>query len=131
MNNSAIFSSTKLPRAKSVLRNLRVADPNIEACAMVSNDGRPVASELNEATNAERFSAMCAALIALATRAGDEVQRGELRQVILEGEYGVMLLTRTGDCGVLAVAAGPNATLGRCIISARAAALELGLLYSV
>ena len=129
MSNSKILSPANTRQAKAVLHRLRVADPCIEACALISADGRLVVADLDEATNGDRFSAMCAALIALATRAGDEARRGDLRQLILEGESGTMLLTRAGIGGVLVVATSPKAMLGRNIISARDAATELGLLF--
>lgn len=51
---------------------------------------------------------MCASLLALADRAAREVDRGRLRQVILDGTGGPMLLTQAGDTAVLAVAAAPT-----------------------
>jgi uncharacterized protein len=67
----------------------------------------------------DRFAAMCASLLALSTRAAQEVSRGELRQVILDGEHGPVLLTRAGDAGVLAVAADPTKNLGKLILDTR------------
>ena len=69
---------------------------------------------------------MCASLLALATRAANEVDRGALRQVILDGTKGPMLLTHAGTSAVLAIAAHPSANLGRLILETRKAAAELG-----
>jgi predicted regulator of Ras-like GTPase activity (Roadblock/LC7/MglB family) len=75
--------------------------------------------------DADRFGAMCASLLALANRAAKEVSRGDLRQVILDGSLGPMLLTRAGDAGVLAVAANPAAKLGQLILDTRSTARAL------
>ena len=78
----------------------------------------------------DRFGAMCASLLALADRAAREVDRGRLRQVILDGTGGPMLLTQAGDTAVLAVAAAPQSNLGRLILETRKVSIELAALMS-
>jgi len=112
--------------ARNLLRALQTSSDTIQATALVSNDGLIVASVLSETVDADRFGAMCASLLALATRAAKEVDRGELRQIILDGELGPMLLTRAGSSGVLAVAASPVANLGKVILDTRHTARNLG-----
>ena len=73
---------------------------------------------------------MCASLLALSTRAAKEVERGVLRQIILDGEQGPMLLTRAGTAGVLAVAANPTKNLGKLILDTRSTAQALAALYT-
>lgn len=107
------------------LKRLRTATPDIEACALVTSDGLLIASVLSESVDADRFGAMCASLLALATRTSQEIARGALRQVILDGELGPVLLTRVGSRKVLAVAASPKANLGMVIVSARRSAQAL------
>lgn len=95
---------------------------------MVTRDGICIASLLSGSADNDRFAAMCASLLALAARAAREVDRGELRQVILDGTLGPMLLTQAGATGVLAVAATPKANLGHLILETRKAAAELASL---
>jgi predicted regulator of Ras-like GTPase activity (Roadblock/LC7/MglB family) len=112
--------------ARSVLRALHQAEEYVEASAVVSRDGLIVASQLSEGADADRFGAMCASLLALASKAATEVDRGQLRQVILDGTKGPMLLTHIGAFAVLAVAARPSkAPLGKLIMETRAAAGKL------
>lgn len=92
---------------------------------MVSPDGLLVASVMSSDVNVDRFAAMCASLLKLASRAAQEVARGDLRQVILDGSAGPMLLTHAGDIGVLAVAGHPAAQLGKLILDTRGAARQL------
>lgn len=115
-------------RARGVLRGLQAASDCVRSCAVVSYDGLIRASVLASGVDADRFGAMCASLLALSTRAAREVERGTLRQVILDGELGPVLLTRAGDAGVLAVAADPTKNLGKLILDTRNAATALAAL---
>lgn len=112
-------------KARALLRGFQASSEFIQAAAMVSNDGLIVASVLADTVDVDRFGAMCASLLALATRAAKEVDRGELRQIILDGELGPMLLTRAGTAGVLAVAATPQINLGKLILDTRNCARSL------
>lgn len=116
-------------KARSLLRALKMSSDLIQAVAVISLDGLIIATALEQDVDADRFGAMCASLLALATSAAKEVNRGELRQIILDGELGPMLLTRAGEVGVLAVAAAPGSNLGKVILDARQTAkaiAELG-----
>lgn len=111
--------------ARRILRSLQAASGHVEACAIVSADGLLVASVMSDEVNVDRFAAMCASLLKLASRAAQEVARGDLRQVVLDGSAGPMLLTQAGGIGVLAVAGHPAAQLGKLILDTRAAARQL------
>lgn len=114
-----------------MLRKLQGASPGVQSCALVSYDGLIRASVLAPGVDADRFGAMCASLLALSTRASQEVERGALRQIILDGELGPVLLTRAGEVGVLAVAADPSRNLGKLILDTRTTATELASLGAV
>lgn len=110
------------PRHKavlSVLRALNSASDDIEASAVISGDGLTIASVLGEGVDADRFGAMCASLLALADRAAQEIGRGQLKQVLIEGDRGVVLLVYAGEDAVLAVAARPTINLGMVFLEAR------------
>lgn len=129
MNSSALAGSEALmSKARGLLRGLQATSDKIQASALVSHDGLTLASVLSSEVNADRFGAMCASLLALASRAAGEVERGELRQIILDGEHGPLLLTRAGNTGVLAVAASPKANLGKVILDTRKTAADLATL---
>lgn len=117
-------------QARGLLRTLQTRVDCVRSAAIVSFDGLMLACVLDKAGSGDRFGAMCASLLALSSRAAKEVDRGELRQVILDGEFGPMLLTRAGKAGVLAIAADPTPNLGRLILEARTTASALAELYS-
>ena len=115
-------------RARGLLRGLQAASDCVRSCGVFTYDGLMQACVLAPEVDGDRFAAMCASLLALSTRAAQEVSRGDLRQVILDGEYGPVLLTRAGDAGMLAVAADPTKSLGKLILDTRNTAAAIAAL---
>src|SRR5512143_1707309 len=116
---------------RSVLRELNASSADIEASACISSDGYTLAAVLGEGVDPDRFGAMCASLLALAHRAAQEIQRGNLKLVLVEGEQGVMLLVQAGPDAILAVAAKPSNNLGKIFLDSRKFAQKLlGVLES-
>lgn len=116
------------PREKSILpilRRLSSSSGEIEAAAVISGDGLTIAAVLDKGVDPDRFGAMCASLLALADRAAQEIARGQLKQVLVEGSQGTMLLVQIGTEAVLAVAARPTINLGMVFLEARKTALEI------
>ncbi|CAN5398265.1 hypothetical protein BH10PSE16_BH10PSE16_42460 [soil metagenome] len=124
-NSSAEVTASK---TRALLRSLCASVETVEATALVSHDGLIIASVMSKEVDVDRFGAMCASLLALANRAAKEVHRGDLRQIILDGSLGPMLLTRAGEAGVLAVAATPAAKLGQLILETRTTARAVAAL---
>lgn len=116
------------PRAsavRSVLRELNSFSSDMEASAAITTDGFVIGAVLGEGVDEDRFAAMCASLLALADRAADEIKRGRLRQVLIEGDSGLMLLVHAGSDAVMAVAAKPSKNLGMILLEARKSALKI------
>jgi len=113
---------------RPVLRAFNSASADIEASAVISGDGLTLAWVLNDEVDPDRFGAMCASLLALADRAAQEISRGKLRQVLIEGDKGTMLLVYAGSDAVLAVAAKPTVNLGKVFIDARKTAGNIATL---
>lgn len=119
------ISAQRASALRSVLRELNTSSQEIEASACISSDGYSLAAVLGQGVDADRFGAMCASLLALAHRAAHEVQRGNLKMVLVEGERGVMLLVRAGTHAILAVAAKPSSNLGKVLLDSRKTAQKL------
>lgn len=115
-------------RARGLLRTLHVTSDCVRSSGVFTYDGLMQACVLAPGVDGDRFGAMCASLLALSSRAAKEVERGSLRQVILDGELGPMLLARAGDAGCLAVAADPTRTLGKLILDTRNTAAAIAAL---
>jgi len=115
----------KASATRSVLRELNVSTPGIEASAAMTTDGYIIGAALGRNIDQNRFAAMCASLLALAERAAEETARGEMKQLLIEGEQGLMLLVRVGEDKVMAVAAKPTVNLGRVFLEVRKYAEKL------
>lgn len=110
---------------RSILRELNASSTDIEASACISSDGYSLASVMGKGVDPDRFGAMCASLLALAHRAAQEIQRGNLKLVMVEGEQGVMLLVQAGQDAILAVAAKPSKNLGMILLESKKVAQRL------
>lgn len=112
-------------QARSVLRELNASSKDIEASAAITTDGFIIGSVLDGGVDEDRFAAMCASLLALAGQAATEISRGQMKQVIIDGTAGLMILAYAGEEAVLAVASKPTANLGMVIIEARKSAAKI------
>jgi len=116
-------------KLRSVLRTLISSAEGMEAAAVISRDGLSTAAELGEDVDADQLSAMCAALLSLADTTANELDRGNLKQVLLDGDKGLLLLVHIGKTHVLALSAGTGTNIGRCLMEAKKSAQILqGLL---
>ena len=97
------------------LRDLQAASPNIEASAIVSVDGLIIASALPADVDEDRISAMSAAMLSLGERIAEELRRGKLEKVYIEGDNGFIVLMAVGEDAVLTVLARKQAKLGLVI----------------
>jgi len=126
--NAVPENVSRTSQVRAVLRGLHASLTGVEISAVASRDGITIASMLNASSDEDRVGALCASLLALADRAGREVDRGDLRQLILDGVKGPMLLTLVGDGTVLAVAADRQTNLGRLILKTREVSAQLDTL---
>ena len=108
-----------------ILKNLNDSSEHIEASAVMSRDGLSVASVLGEGVDPDRLGAMCAALLGLAETTARELNRGALRQVLIHGTNGYMLVTHVGEKAVLAVASRSGTNLGMVFVEARKTAAKI------
>ncbi|MDQ1315427.1 MAG: uncharacterized protein QG662_1536 [Pseudomonadota bacterium] len=108
-----------------ILKKLNSTSSDIQASAMMSRDGHTLASVLGEEVNSVRLGAMCATLLSLGEKASLELNRGRLKQILIHGEEGYVLLLRIGEKAVLAVVSRPSANLGMMLVEARRTAAEI------
>jgi predicted regulator of Ras-like GTPase activity (Roadblock/LC7/MglB family) len=115
----ATSRSSQLDRA---LADLLAQASEIEAAAVVSFDGLPMASALPATMDEDRVAAMSAALLSLGERAAEGLGRGGLNQVYIEGDNGTVFLVSADDEGVLVAVAAKGAKVGMMLYEVRRAA---------
>jgi predicted regulator of Ras-like GTPase activity (Roadblock/LC7/MglB family) len=104
--------ATRAVRLDRAIRDLLTQTAEIEAAAVVSFDGLPMASALPAGMDEDRVAAMSAALLSLGERATVGLGRGELNQVFIEGENGTVFLVSADNEAVLVAVAAKGAKTG-------------------
>jgi uncharacterized protein len=112
-------------RLDGVLREFVTSSTDIEAAAVVSFDGLPMASALPDSMQDDRVAAMSAALLSLGERASQGLGRGTLSQVFIEGEHGYVFLQSAEDEAVLVSVAGRGVKLGLALWELRQVAAKV------
>jgi predicted regulator of Ras-like GTPase activity (Roadblock/LC7/MglB family) len=107
------------------LQDLQAGTPDVEASAVVSVDGLIMASSLPGGIDEDRISAMSAAMLSLGDRIAEELQRGTLQRVYIEGSDGIIVLMAIGEEAVLTVMARSKAKLGLIFLDMRRSAEDI------
>ena len=115
-------STSRASRLDRALADLLQQAPEVEAAAVVSFDGLPMASALPATMDEDRVAAMSAALLSLGERAAQGLGRGELSQVYIEGDSGTVFLVSCDDEAVLVAVAAKGAKVGMMLYEVRRAA---------
>ncbi|WP_103669687.1 roadblock/LC7 domain-containing protein [Pseudanabaena sp. BC1403] len=108
-----------------VLQNFVSATSDVQGAALVTPDGLPLASTLPGAMDEERVSAMSAAMLSLGERIGQELARGGIERIFVEGDKGYGILTSCGDDAVLLVLADQKAKQGILMLEIKRIVLEI------
>jgi predicted regulator of Ras-like GTPase activity (Roadblock/LC7/MglB family)/type II secretory pathway predicted ATPase ExeA len=104
-----------------VLKHLQSGSPDVEASALITEDGLMVASALPQDLDETRVAGMSATLLSLGTRAAAELRRGEVQEVIVRGETGYAVMITAGRGVLLLVVANELAKLGLIFFDMREA----------
>ncbi len=115
-------STSRASRLDRALADLLVQAPEVEAAAVVSFDGLPMASALPATMDEDRVAAMSAALLSLGERAAEGLGRGSLNQVYIEGESGTVFLVSADDEAVLVAVAAKGAKVGMMLYEVKRSA---------
>jgi len=118
---------TRSSRLAAALDDFIRSSVDVEAAAVVSFDGLPMASALPDGMDEDRLGAMSAALLSLGEQAAIGLGRGQLNQVFVEGDHGFVFLMSARDQAVLAAIASRSAKIGFMLFEMRRAADRIGL----
>jgi len=94
------------------LENLKASSSDVEACAIVSEDGLVIASALPQGVEEERVAAMSAAMLSMGERISGELKRGDLEQLYVKGQQGYFIGMHAGSHAVLISLVRKDAKLG-------------------
>jgi len=122
-----LHSHSRSSRLDRVLADLLAQAPELQAAAVVSFDGLPMASALPSDMDEDRVAAMSAALLSLGERAAESFGRGSLSQVYVEGENGTVFLVSADDEAVLVAVGAKGAKVGLMLFEVRRSAAKVAL----
>lgn len=103
---------SRIEELNNALNNLQASSSDIEACAIVSEDGLIIASLLPQGIEEERVAAMSATMLSMGERISLELKRGELEQLYVKGKSGYFIGMHAGEHAVLIALARKDAKLG-------------------
>lgn len=110
------------------LNELAASSSEIEAAALISTDGLPIAAVLPEGVEEDRVAAMSAAMLSLGEQITIELGRGGLEQVSIRGSNGYVILMSISENIVLTALAHENAKLGLILLEMRRTAEDLRMI---
>ena len=112
----------------SVLQNFVSGTNDVQGAALVTPDGLSLASTLPGGMDEERVAAMSAAMLSLGDRIGNELSRGSIARIFVEGDNGYGVLTSCGEDAVLLVLASHAVKQGLLMLEIKRTVSELELL---
>jgi uncharacterized protein len=110
---------TKADLLAHALDDFLAVSADVEAAAVVSSDGLPMASALPPYVEEDRLAAMSAALLTLGERASEGLGKGDLAQVFIEGAHGHVVLMAAGPDAVLVTVTARSAKVGLVLFEMR------------
>ncbi|MHA1631523.1 MAG: roadblock/LC7 domain-containing protein [Candidatus Freyarchaeota archaeon] len=103
---------TKIDEILELLRNMEASTPGIEASAVVSTEGLPIASAMPQEVDDAVVAAMASAILSVSERVSTELVRGKLQQVLVQGDLGYVIIKGAGENALITVLARNDANLG-------------------
>ena len=107
------------------LRSLQASTSDIEASAVVSEDGLIIASALPQGVEEARVAAMSAAMLSMGSRTAMELHRGAVEQLMVKGDTGYAIIMNAGAHAVILVLTKKEAKLGLVFFELSRAAEEV------
>lgn len=95
-----------------VLKAFKEVSPDVEAAALISDDGLIIASVLPHDLDETKVGGMSATILSLGTRCASVLKRGKVEEVIVRGDLGYSILLNAGKGTLLLAVTHPDAKLG-------------------
>ena len=117
--------SENIAELTDLLRQMEAINPDIQGSAIVSVQGLPICSALARDVNDGIVSAMSAAILSVSERAVEELARGDLKRILIEGNVGSIILSKAGENAILCTLVKSNASLGMVFLNIKKVSNEI------
>ncbi|MFO0664216.1 MAG: roadblock/LC7 domain-containing protein [Polyangiaceae bacterium] len=112
---------SRVENLNRILRGLQSASPDVEASALISEDGLMIASALPQHIDETRVAGMSATLSSLGSRAANELERGDVEEVLVRGKNGYAVMMAASQGTLLLCLTSKAAKLGLIFLDMRRA----------
>ncbi len=99
-----------------LLRNFEAENEDIKGTYVQTIQGLPICSSLGSKSNENMVAAMAAAILSVGERAAQELARGKLKRILLDGDDGLIILQQSGANTILCVLVENDRQLGLIFI---------------
>ena len=113
---------SRVDNLNRILRGLLTGSPDVEASALISEDGLMIASALPAEVDDARVAGITATLASLGTRATSELDRGTMNELLVGGDRGYAVMLSTGSGTMLLALTSKQAKLGLLLLDMHRAA---------
>ncbi|MHA1729459.1 MAG: roadblock/LC7 domain-containing protein [Promethearchaeota archaeon] len=108
------------------IKNFEANSEDIQGTGLLSIQGLPICSSLGEDDSKKSIvAAMSAAILSVSERASQELARGNLKRILLEGEDGLIILQQCGENAILYVLVGSDRQLGLIFVMMQSLAKKI------
>lgn len=112
------------------LTNLKATSADIEACAVVTEDGLIIASALPQGMDEDHVAAISSVMISMGVRICSELNKKELEQLFVKGKEGYIIMSHAGPHAVLVALTRKEAKLGLIFLDMSRAAEALAAIIA-
>ena len=117
---------TRIDQIQQILEESKSRINEIEGLLLVTRDGLPIAStQLSDSTDEDRMSAMAAAALNLAERVVQELSKGTLKEMVIKGDSGLIIVIQVGEEAVLTATTSSDAKLGLILLELKRSAKSI------
>ena len=110
---------------KQTLESLMSDTEDVQATALITDDGLIVASALPDQIEEARVGGMSATLLSLAARASRELNLGEIKQILVRGDASYAVIQRAAEGTLLLVITASTARLGLIFLDMNRAVVKI------
>ena len=103
---------SRIEQVNDILKFMQSGTPDVEGCAIVSDDGLMIASAFPSNFDEGRIAGMTSTLLSLGSRTAEELARGDMEQVFVKGKKGYVIATQASEGTVFVVLTNEHAKLG-------------------
>lgn len=123
-------TQTLAEKIEKILIDFRSVTPDVEGAVLVDMNGLPIISVLSDVIDDTNIAAMAAAMLTTGERTVNELKKGKLNRVLVQGENGYIIFSEAGKDAVLTVLTTKIAKLGIIFLDTNLAAIKIAKILS-